>query len=319
MNYVSNETIAILKQRTFQLFLDKAQSRDVDQRIANLVLDFNNLPNIATIFSCSGHTIEEQKSKYEESKQRYEENHRYDPAFASAPFTPRLIEKAHLIFAIAEDGKDLVECFGDWLDTLTVTEWANARPNLSIRRLKVPMDVVQVINNDFHNCWKLECSFNAVTNDPNTGVQYLRNFYDYYVKNVLQRDTNFEQTEQKGSVSLATNEREGVPYVVFSKVMSFTRQHFDQQLAHRYWLDDQYLNLDTLGNILSNIRLMDQKQVNGTLVEIRSKHNQGVYLAIIHEGIEVVYSFKDTTFNYCITPTTHMAKNLLKILQNKFI
>lgn len=107
-NYASQEKFDILKKRWEQELA--AGCPDIDPRMVDTLKVFNTLPGVVSIWSCSGHTKEEQEAKNKTFAER---------------------QRRHVLFAARPGSEELFVAFSHWCATQDNEDWSLARPELS--------------------------------------------------------------------------------------------------------------------------------------------------------------------------------------------
>lgn len=103
---------------------------EYDPRIVPILVEFNKIKGVVSLFSCSGHTEAERGEK-----------------------VPRY-QSAYILFAASKDSTAFFERYEKYLDTLTVEEYRKLRPTLSTSK-RIPPPNLQNKINGLYNAWKL--------------------------------------------------------------------------------------------------------------------------------------------------------------------
>lgn len=117
LHTVNNELFNKFKERSETLNYDG----DIDMRMNEHVKRFNNLKNVTSVWSCSGHTIPE--------LQQYHENGCSEESLSS------MFNFSHIIFVINEDENNILNNISSWINEMHINEWMTFRPTVKLLQL----------------------------------------------------------------------------------------------------------------------------------------------------------------------------------------
>lgn len=147
-HYITEKQLAVLKKRN-QLVIESSYE-NIDRGIIPLLDIMNKFPGVVTIWSRSGHTIEEQIKE----KENKEDGDKISP-----------LQSYNVIFGITEEGEGFINAFLEWINQLLYDEWLTTRPKLTMLKLNwcFGKDITNAahINKLLYKAWKLDLTYNV--------------------------------------------------------------------------------------------------------------------------------------------------------------
>lgn len=113
-----------------------------DRRMRDIIRRFSNLPHVATVWSCSSHTLEERKLYSDELGE--------DVIFD---------ERSHIVFVMEKGGEWILDAFNTFQSDMDMKTWDYCRPQLNLIQLNFPGQCVYPRR---YTCWEIE-----ITTDVN--------------------------------------------------------------------------------------------------------------------------------------------------------
>jgi hypothetical protein len=125
----------LLTERDYTAFEERylqTAPEEIDPRMLPVIQEFNKIPGVISIWSCSGHTSEERGEK----APRYQ--------FPS------------IIFGATKDAEQMFKRFEKWCQTLSVEQWKRLKPKLNCSMLlSTPITSSIELSNPIYPCWGL--------------------------------------------------------------------------------------------------------------------------------------------------------------------
>lgn len=311
MFYVTPEQLAVFKHKANEVFTNEPEL--IDQKILRLVMLINNIPGIATVFSCSGHTLEELERQHTKAWNDFvDENRETEPTFNETfpEFEPEDTQVAHVIFVASEEGKEFLVSYGKWLAAMTRDEWILRRPELQAFQLMAKDS--EAIGSSFYMAWKLQVDFHLSQEGPEDAVESLENFH-YFYRDTLNRQSKEEMKLHSGVIDLTMQEEEKRISVI--KFLATVYRLYNQKDRYAYWLGKNHLTSEFLNKLMAPLELMDYNEIDGRLVELRTKEDELAYSGVVDKDIIIKYNRLGKVIEYSIRPTSERAKELIAILE----
>ena len=144
IGYVTPSDFEFFKERQAE-FIESGLFAS-DKRMRDIIRRFSLLPHIATVWSCSSHTLEERKLYSAELSEAEIEGMVYD-------------ERSHVVFVMEKGGEWILDAFNTFQSEMDMKTWDYCRPQLNLIQLLFPGQCVYPRR---YSCWEIE-----ITTDVN--------------------------------------------------------------------------------------------------------------------------------------------------------
>lgn len=304
MHYIDNELLQQLKDRTTVTLATRPE--DLDERIVDLIREVNAIPGIATTFSCSGHTPDEQKQKYQESKARYDRFHHYDPIVEFTDFKVAPMEDAHIIFAVTEEGQPFIDAILKYMMEQDQLERASFKPSLTLVRLLNPSATGV---KEHYPAWKFSISFTTLKVHASYVITKFQEVLDKYKVMV-----------NKVTKPLVIERQRGVVLIQNGNVSAISLLAYISKIRHKDDVINYHLTTDRLtdANMLkamSPLEEIDFKGQRSRVVSLRDLADGMHFVGVRGDGVYVVFNRITSTITFDIDPVNKQAIDLLRIIQ----